>query len=148
MEKADYIFTHVITDDEDFLQKTAGLSEEIKEILFLCVGYRKGVIFMRFLQNNFTNKEIIELFESINTDVIESNIVQNTVKIFKSLPAGLFYDKFKKINNNFSDLYDEFSRLKLMEEDWLKNQPKRKKSKLGLSHLPINNINYIPNGII
>ena len=100
---------------------------------------------MKFLQNNFSEKEIIELFESIDTNTIESNIVLNTVKIFKSLPSSLVYDKFKKTNNNFSELHNEFTRLKVMKEDWLKAQPK---TKLGLSNLPINNEDYIPNGII
>ncbi len=145
MEKADYIFTHVIIDDEDFLQKAISLSEEIKETLFLGLGYRDGHYFMRFLQGHFTNKEIIELFESIDTNTIESNIVLNTVKIFKSLPSSLVYDKFKKVNNNFSKLYDEFSRLKLMEEDWLKANPERG---IGFPDLPINNVDYFPNGII
>ena len=88
MEKADYIFTRAIIDNEDFLQKAISLSDEIKETLFLSVGYSKGVDFMRFLRNNFTKKEIIELFESININMEKSNIVQNTVKVFKSLPLS------------------------------------------------------------
>ena len=147
MEKADYIFTRAIIDNEDFLQKAISLSDEIKETLFLSVGYSKGVYFMRFLRNNFTKKETIELFESINTNMEESNIVQNTVKVFKSLPLSLVYDKFKKTNNNFIELHNEFTRLQAMEEEWLKAYHESIRE-LGLSELPINNMGYIPNGII
>ncbi len=147
LNKADYIFTRAIIDNEDFLQKAISLSDEIKETLFLDLGYRNGHYFMRFLQNNFSGKEIIELFESIDTNTIESNIIPNMVKIFKSLHSSLFYDKFKKINN-FSELYDEFSRLKSIEKDWLKTQP-RPRIGLGLANiLPINNADYVPDGII
>ncbi len=149
IEKADYIFKRSLNGYEDFLQKTINLSEKIKETLFLGLGYRDGHYFMKFLQNNFSEKEIIELFESIDTNTIESNIVLNTIQIFKSLPLSLVYDKFrvKEINNNFSELHDEFSRLKAMEEDWLNAQPKAQR-RSGLSDFPINNIDYVPNGII
>ena len=147
IEKADYIFKRSSNGYEDFLQKAIRLSDEIKETLFLGLGYRDGHYFMKFLQNNFSEKEIIELFESIDTNTIESNIVLNTIQIFKSLPLSLVYDKFKKINNNFSELHNEFTRLKVMKEDWLKAQPKPKR-RPGLSDFPINNVDYVPNGII
>ncbi len=142
MNKTDYIFTHIITDEEDFLGQLIGLSEKTKEILFWNIGYRGGVSFMNCLRKHYTNEEIMELFNTIDTHTVESNIVQNTMELFKFLPLSLVYDKFKKVNNNFSELYDEFSRLKGMEEDWLKENPQKTLT------FSVNNVDYVPDGII
>lgn len=147
MDKADYIFTRAIRDDEDFLQKAIGLSEEAKESIFRSVGYRKGVELIGWLRDNYTKEEILEIFYSINTNMVESNLVQNTIKIFKSLSSRMLYHNFKKVNNSFIELHNEFTRLKVIENDWLVANPKPKsKSGLGYPPLPINNSDYYPYG--
>ncbi len=138
MEKADYIFTHVITDDEDFLQKTIGLSEEIKETLFRYGSCRDGVMLMKRLQYIYTKNEIIELFESIDLNTIERGLAQYSIKIFRSLDTTFVYHNLKKINNNFIELHSELIRLKLIEEKWIKD------NHIDLSTRADNNIDYDP----
>ena len=141
MNKADDIFKRSSNGYEDFLLRVIGLNTKRKEILFQNIGLRKGMHFMNCLHNHYTDDEIMKLFYSI--DIHESNIVQDTMKVFKSLSTTLIYHNFKKVNNNFSEIYDEFSRLKLMEDNWLDKNIER-----GFLYISANNVDYTPNGII
>ena len=113
MNRNDEILTYAITDNKNFLEKTINLNQEIKGILFSYGSYRQGVGFIKFLRNNYTKKEIIELFESINTNTIESGLARYTIQIFRRLSS---YENFKKVNNNFIELHGEFTRLESMED--------------------------------
>ena len=143
MKKADDIITRVGIYKQHFLEMTIYLNQEIINMLFGVCSYRDRVNFMEYLQNIYTKKEIIELFESININTIEVGLSRNTIQIFKTLDSRLVYYNRKKTNNNFIELHDEIIRLKLMEEVWLKANPKKG---LGAPELPINNTDYYPYG--
>ena len=142
IEKADYIFKCSSNGYENFLQKTNTISDKTKEILFQNLGPRKGTHFMNCLHKHYTDDEIMELFYSIENDNIKSNLVQNTMNIFKSLPSSLVCYEFIRVNNDFTELHNEFNRLKSMKEDWV--NPHKKIS----PYFTANNIDYAPNGII
>ena len=147
VNKADYIFNLVIRDDEDILQRAIGLSEEAKENIFRNVGYRKAFNYMKCLQNIFTNKEIIELFEGINNNMIEEARARYTIQVFVSLDLRFLKLNLKNVNNNFVEIFGEFFRLKLIEEEWIKANPKPKpKIGIGSPPLSINNPDYYPYG--
>ena len=147
VNKADYIFNLAIRDDEDVLQRAIALSEETKKSIFRNVGYRKAFNYMKCLQNIFTNKEIIELFEGINTNMIEEARARYTIQVFVSLDLRFLKLNLKKVNNNFVELFAEFFRLQLIEEEWIKANPKPKpKRGIGSPPLPINNSDYYPYG--
>ncbi len=135
MEKADYIFTHTITDNEDFLQKCINLDQEIKDALFDSGSISEGMNFINFLQMNYTNNEIIGIFKSI--EQIESSLTQSGMKFFRSINERVVFNNFKKVKNNFIVLFSEFIRLKTIEADWLKNN-------VSLYHpyYPINSTDY------
>ena len=141
IEKADYIFKRSSNGSEDFLQKAISIDAQAKEILFQSIGPSQGVHFMNYLHKHYVDNEIVELLYSIDTN--ESNIIQKLMKIFKSMPTTFVHKDFRKVNNNFTALYDEFHRLKLADDEfWLKAERRR------LSNLTINNPDYIPDGII
>ena len=137
MEKADYIFTHVITDDEDFLQKCIDLDQELKDALFDGGSIEEGMSFINFLQMYYTNDEILGIWKSIER--IEADLTQSGMDFFRAIHERVLFYNFKKVENNFVDLFSEFVRLKTIEIDWLVAHPT-----IEYSHYPINNTDYIP----
>lgn len=53
-EKANYIFTRTITDDEDFLQRCISLDQELKDALSDGGSVNDGLYFVNFLQRYYT----------------------------------------------------------------------------------------------
>jgi len=119
--KADSIFNNYKMEDKNLSNKCFELDIQIKDILFIG-NTRKDYHLMNFLIKNFTSDEIIELFESIDEKMIKSGLAVCTIQIFRKLDKSLIYDEFKHTNNNFMDIYNELTRLKLIERDWLKNR--------------------------
>ncbi|WP_415406991.1 hypothetical protein ACLHDG_00230 [Sulfurovum sp. CS9] len=113
--KEDFIFSRAITD-EDFLLECINLDSKIKNKLFYSATMRPGIRFVSFLQNHYTQNEIIELWKSINSNIIPSKIVQSTSRAFSRLRSETVSENFKKVDMNFIDLYNEFIRLKSIEK--------------------------------
>ena len=134
-DKANHIFTRTITDDEIFLQKCISLNQEVNDALFDGGSINEGMNFINFLQMNYTNDEIIEIFKSIER--IELDLTQSGMKFFRSINERVLFNNFKKVENNFIVLFSEFIRLKTIESDWQKNN-------VSLYHpyFPINNTDY------
>lgn len=135
MEKADYIFTHVIIDDEDFLQKCIDLDQELKDALFDDGSIEEGMNFINFLQMYYTNDEILGIWKSIER--IGPDLTQSEMDFFRAIHERVLFYNFKKVENNFIVLFTEFVRLKSIENDWLKNN-------VSIDHpyYPVNNTDY------
>lgn len=134
MNKANDIFIRIITDNKGFLQKCLNLDQELKDALFGAGSIAEGMYFVNFLQVHYTNDEIIGFWKSIER--IGPGLTESGMDFFRALDKKLLFDNFKKVENNFIDLFSEFVRLKTMEKEWQKDNP------LNFSCYPINNPDY------
>ena len=138
LNKADFILKRAISN-KSLLERALNLNQKKKDILFNRNTLIDGIEFIIFLQWSYNEKEIVELFESINTQKTKSMIVQRTLQIYKSLWKLYIYHNFKKVDNNFIEIYNELARLKPKQKYW-------EKPHIG-SRFPftgINNLNYHP----
>ena len=136
LNDADYIFTRTITDDKFFLQKCISLDQELKDALFDKGSINEGMNFINFLQMNYTNEEIIGVLESI--EMFGAKFVQDGMMFFRSIDDRLLFYNYKKVENNFIYIYNEFIKLKAMEDEWLETHP------IDYSYYFVNNQDYIP----
>jgi len=135
MNRYDYIFTRTITDDEAFLQKCFSLEQELKDALFDNGSVEDGMNFINFIQTYYTNDEIIGIWNSIER--IGSGVTKDGMNFFRSIDGRVLFNNFKKVENNFIDLYTAFVELKMIEKEWLKNNVS-----MYYPYYPINNTNY------
>ena len=135
LNKADYIFTRTITDDEIFLQKCISIDKELKDALFDNGSIEDGMNFINFIQTYYTNDEIIGIWNSIER--IDPSIIKDGMKSFRSINERVLFNNFEKVENNFIDLSEEFANLRIIEKEWLKNNVS-----LYYPNYPINNTYY------
>jgi hypothetical protein len=107
---ADYIFSRSITDTK-LLVKVLKINIEIKQRIFDGCDVDNIYHFLIFLKKQFSEKEIVELWLSVNSQDLEYSLVIHTTKQFnRKILRAEFKLKFKKTALNFRAIHYELTK--------------------------------------